>query len=75
MNMISIKKNLEKTETKKQSLPKLLFRKDVMEYFGISKSTLHRWVNVEGKLKSFKVGRRRMFKVDDVNGLLENNYS
>tara|TARA_R110000744_G_scaffold33645_7_gene78977 strand:+ start:1458 stop:1679 length:222 start_codon:yes stop_codon:yes gene_type:complete len=73
--MISITKNIEKNEPKKSSLPKLLFRKDVMEYFGISKSTLHRWVNVEGKLKSFKVGRRRMFKVDDVNGLLENNYS
>ena len=52
--MISITKNIEKNEPKKSSLPKLLFRKDVMEYFGISKSTLHRWVNVEGKLKSFK---------------------
>ena len=73
--MISLTKNIDTDDPQKSTLPKLLFRKDVMEYLGISKSTLHRWVNVEGKLKSFKVGRRRMFKVDDMYGLLENNYS
>ena len=73
--MISLTKNIDKTDKKKSSIPNLMFSKDVMEYFGISKSTLHRWTNVEKKLKSIKVGKRVVFKTDDVYGLLENNYS
>ena len=53
-------------EDNKKTLPKLMSRKDVMEHFGISKSTLWRWTNVEEKLKSFSVGRRKFFKVEDV---------
>ena len=34
-------------EENKKTLPKLMSRNDVMEHFGISKSTLWRWTNVE----------------------------
>jgi hypothetical protein len=50
-------------------------RKDVMNHFGISKTTLHRWTNVDDKLKSFRVGRRKFFKVDDVENMIEEYYT
>ncbi len=75
MSLISLTKNIDNTNPKNSSIPNLMFSNQVMEYFGISKSTLHRWTNVEGKLKSIKVGKRVMFKTDDVNGLVENNYN
>ncbi len=61
-------------EENKKTLPKLMSRKDVMEHFGISKSTLWRWTNVEEKLKSFSVGRRKFFKVEDVDNMIEEHY-
>ena len=61
-------------EDNKKTLPKLMSRKDVMEHFGISKSTLWRWTNVEEKLKSFTVGRRKFFKVEDVDNMIEEHY-
>ena len=35
------------------------------ESFHISKSTLHRWTNEENKLKSFPIGRRIYYKMED----------
>jgi len=64
-----------KLETSKNKLPNLMFREDVMKYFGISKSTLWRWTNVERKLKSFKVGRRKLFKVSDIENMVDECYS
>lgn len=61
-------------EENKKTLPKLMSRKDVMEHFGISKSTLWRWTNVEERLKSFSVGRRKFFKVEDVDNMIEEHY-
>ena len=61
-------------EDNKKTLPKLMSRKDVMEHFGISKSTLWRWTNVEEKLKSFSVGRSKFFKVEDVDNMIEEHY-
>ena len=61
-------------EDNKKTLPKLMSRKEVMEHFGISKSTLWRWTNVEEKLKSFSVGRRKFFKVEDVDNMIEEHY-
>ena len=61
-------------EENKRTLPKLMSRKDVMEHFGISKSTLWRWTNVEERLKSFSVGRRKFFKVEDVDNMIEEHY-
>ena len=56
-------------------LPKLMSRNDVMNYFGISKSTLWRWTNVEERLKSFSIGRRKWYKQSDVDNLIEEHYS
>ena len=39
-----------KLEEDKKSINKLMSRTQVIEYFGISKSTLWRWSNVENKL-------------------------
>ena len=61
-------------EENKRTLPKLMSRKEVMEHFGISKSTLWRWTNVEERLKSFSVGRRKFFKVEDVDNMIEEYY-
>ena len=59
----------------KSTLPKLMTRKDIMNLFHISKSTLHRWTNEENKLKSFPIGRRIYFKMDDVQEMIEENYT
>ncbi len=75
MSLISLTKNIDNTQPNSSSIPNLMFSNQVMKYFGISKSTLHRWTNVEGKLKSIKVGKRVMFKMEDVKGLVENNYN
>lgn len=64
-----------KTESTNSTLPKLMSRKDVINHFGISKTTLHRWTNVDDKLKSFRVGRRKFFKVDDVENMIEEYYT
>ena len=64
-----------KTESINSTLPKLMSRNDVMNYFGISKSTLWRWTNVEERLKSFSIGRRKWYKQSDVDNLIEENYS
>ena len=50
-------------------------RKDVMNLFHISKSTLHRWTNEENKLKSFPIGRRIYYKMEDINEMIEENYT
>jgi len=41
-----------------------------MRQYGISKSTLQRWVQNEG-LQSYKVNRRVFFKVTDLNKWFE----
>jgi len=50
-------------------------RTQVIEYFGISKSTLWRWSNVENKLPFIQINRRKFFKMDDIEKLIEYNYS
>ena len=59
----------------KKTLPKLMTRKDVMNLFHISKSTLHRWTNEENKLKSFPIGRRIYYKMEDINEMILENYT
>ena len=56
------------TETKPQS--PFMDRQTIMKAFGISKSTLHRWMNKEG-LKYYKVSRRVFFKTNDFNEWIE----
>ena len=60
--------NLDKI--KKTESP-IIDRNTIMRQYGISKSTLHRWVHNEG-LKSYKVNRRVFFKVKDLNEWFEN---
>jgi len=52
----------------------LMTRKQVMNLFQISKSTLYRWVHKERRLPYTKTNRTIRFKTDDVNKLLEQNY-
>jgi len=72
MDYIKFPKSYEQT---KKSLSELMSRKQVMEHFGIGKTTLHRWTNVEGKLISFPIGGRKFFKLDDVENMIESYYS
>ena len=55
-------------ETKPQN--PFLDRNTIMKTFGISKSTLQRWMSEEG-LKYYKVSRRVFFKTKDFNQWLE----
>lgn len=52
----------------------LMTRKQVMNLFQISKSTLYRWVHKEKRLPYTKTNRTIRFRKDDVNKLLEQNY-
>ena len=52
----------------------LMTRKQVMNLFQISKSTLYRWVHKENRLPYTKTNRTIRFKTDDVNKLLEQSY-
>ena len=45
-------------------------RKVILETFGISKSTLQRWMNDEG-LPYYKISRRVFFRTDDFNEWFE----
>ena len=54
---------------------KLLSRGDVLDYFGISRSTLYRWVMKENKLPFIQINRRKFFKYSDIQNLIEENYS
>lgn len=58
----------DKVNEKPQS--SFIDRKTILESFGISKSTLQRWMNDKG-LKYYKVDRRVFFKRDDFNSWLE----
>ena len=53
----------------------LLDVKAVLEHFGISRSTLYRLTKNENQLPYVKIGRRKFFKVKDLNNLIEENYT
>ena len=69
--MISITKNIK---TEKQDSDntneKILNRKEVMEYLGISPSTLYRWCE-DNLLTYTKVRRRKLFYKSNVDKLME----
>ena len=67
--------HLPKITEDKKEVSKLMSRKDVMDYFGISKSTLYRWSMKEDKLPFIQINRMKFFKKDDINNLMEENYS
>ena len=60
---------------KNNQLSEIMSRTQVIEYFGISKSTLHRWSMLQGKLPPIRINRRVWYKRDDVNKLVESNYN
>jgi excisionase family DNA binding protein len=53
----------------------LLDVKAVLEHFGISRSTLYRLTKNENQLPYVKIGRRKLFKITDLNAFIEKNYS
>ncbi len=42
---------------------------EVLSQLGISRATLHRWMN-EGKLKYYKLGRKTLYKPEDIAALI-----
>ena len=59
--------NLDKIE---KSPSPFMDRQTILENFGISKSTLTRWMKIDG-LKYYKVNRRVFFKTEDFNEWFE----
>lgn len=49
---------------------KIMSSKQVKEYLGISRSTLHRWVNEENVIPKIKIKNKVYFKRDDIEKLL-----
>jgi len=49
--------------------------KSVMEHFSISRNTLYRWTTKENLLPYVKIGGRKLFKIEDLNELIEKNYT
>ena len=49
--------------------------RDVMEYFNICRSTLYKWTTTEKQLPYVKIGGKKLFKIDDINQLIEKNYT
>ena len=58
-----------------ESVSGLLDVKAVLEHFGISRSTLYRLTKNENQLPYVKIGRRKLFKITDLNAFIEKNYS
>jgi len=54
---------------------RLMSRKDVLDFFQISETTLYRWSMKETKIPYIKINRRKFYKYSDVEKLIENNYS
>ena len=74
MDYIKFPKSYEQSKKTKSPSP-LMSRKDVMKHFGIGSTTLHRWTRENGWLKSFPIGGRKFFKIEDVENLIEEQYS
>jgi predicted DNA-binding transcriptional regulator AlpA len=53
-------------------LEKLLSVNNVMEHFGISRSTLYHLTKTE--LPYVKIRNRKYFRPDDINNLIQQNY-
>ena len=62
--------HLPKVEINEKPQSPFLTKKSVMETFGISHSTLHKWMTEKG-LKFYKVSRRVFFRRDDFYEWLE----
>jgi predicted site-specific integrase-resolvase len=54
---------------------RLMSRKQVLDMFQISETTLYRWSMKENKIPYVKINRRKFFKYSDIEKLIESNYS
>ena len=71
--MISLTENLDKEKSETID-DKIMSRKEVMEYVGISPTTLYRWCE-DGILRYSKVspkGRKKLFRKVDVDNMIDN---
>ncbi len=71
--MISLTNNLEEQKSDNKN-DKIMSRKEVMEYVGISPTTLYRWCE-DGILRYSKVspkGRKKLFRKVDVDNMIDN---
>ena len=67
--------HIPKLSNETKSPSKTMTRDQVVNHFQISNSTLYRWTNVENKLPYIKINRRKLFKVDDIERLMETYHS
>jgi predicted DNA-binding transcriptional regulator AlpA len=58
-----------------KNISELFDIKGVLEHFGISRSTLWTWTNNDTQLPYVKIRGRKFFKVQDLNELIEKNYT
>jgi excisionase family DNA binding protein len=64
------KAHLYLKEPPKKQPKNYLTAEEVMEQLDISRATLHRWMN-EGKLKFYKLGRKTLYKPEDIQALIQ----
>lgn len=68
--MISILKNLEEPKSDNKN-DKIMSRKEVMDYMGISPSTLYRLCDKDKILDYSRINRRKLFYKRNVDKLME----
>ncbi len=68
--MISITKNLLKDKSV-ESKDKIMSRKEVIDYLGISPSTLYRLCDKDKILDYSRINRRKLFYKSNVDDLME----
>jgi excisionase family DNA binding protein len=54
-------------------MDELLTQKEIAKVFRITPQTLHRWRKI-GKIPFVQIGRKILFKVSDVRGIVEQNF-
>ena len=67
--------HLPEINKEEKSQKSLLSRKEVLDLFQISETTLYRWSMKENKIPYIKINRRKFYKYSDIVKLIENNYS
>ena len=68
--MISLTNNLEEPKSDNKN-DKIMSRKDVIEYMGISPSTLYRLCDKDKILDYSRINRRKLFYKSNVDKLME----
>jgi excisionase family DNA binding protein len=58
---------------RQDTLPQAMTIEGIAQRWGLSHWTVRTWIR-EGRIASFKVGRRILVKVDDIEGLMNESY-